>query len=230
MPAAIRDLPAPTAQAVRTAPVQPAPKPAARTAVTAPKATVTAPKVTAPASALKPVLIPELPQDRVVAGRIVHAVHPGESPASIARKYGVPVKRLVAENRIGRRTRLDVGRELTVPAGVRIAMNGQTVQFDVAPRFLGGLTIVPARQLAQEAGARVYWDRRTREVRIFGEKTIVLKPGSRTALVNGRAVTLDAPVQLESGRTLVPLRFLVDVMRLEADYDLRSGFVSLRSA
>lgn len=225
-PAAIRNVPAPTAptaRVVRTAPVKPAPKPLAGAAA-APAA------VSAKPAALTPAVIRELPQDRLAHGRIVHAVHPGETASSIARKYGVPVKRLLAENHIGRRTRLAVGSELTVPAGLRIAMNGRTVQFDVPPRFLGSLTVVPARQLAEEAGGRVYWDRRTREVRIFGEKTIVLKPGSRTAWVNGRSVTLDAPVELESGRTLVPLRFLVDVLRLQADYDLQSGFVSLRSA
>jgi hypothetical protein len=160
----------------------------------------------------------------------VHAVHPGESPGSIARAYGVPVKRLMAQNHIGRAMRLPVGRELVIPAGIRIAMNGSPVQFDVAPRVEGGMTLVPVRGLVQEAGARVVWDRSSREVRIFGERTIVLRPGSRTARVNGQVITLDAPVSIEDGRALVPLRFLLDAMRLDADYDLRSGSISLRSA
>jgi hypothetical protein len=92
------------------------------------------------------------------------------------------------------------------------------------------MAVVPVRGLAQEAGARVVWDRRSREVRIFGEQTIVLRPGSRTAWVNGQAITLDAPVALEGGRALAPLRFLTTAMRLQADYDLRSGSVELRSA
>lgn len=47
---------------------------------------------------------------------------------------------------------------------VRLQVNGETVQPDVAPQIINGRAMVPARWIAQALGASVHWDDATRTV------------------------------------------------------------------
>lgn len=180
---------------------------------------------------LKPVIVPTLPSDRVKGGRIIHAVRPGETPERVARAYGVPVKRLLASNHLGRRGQFALGETIAVPSPVRIALNDLPIQFDVAPRIQNGVTTAALRQICEAAGGQVDWDAKTKEVRATsGATEIVLRIGSRFATVNGQRVALDTIAAVYGGRTLVPVKFLTDALKLHAEYDLRSGEISLHRA
>lgn len=182
----------------------------------------------APKHSLKPVIVPELPQDRVHNGRIIHAVRPGDTPAQVARIYGVPVKRLLAANHLGRRGEFRIGEKVAIPSPVRIAFNDEPVQFDVAPRIDNGVTTAGLRGICEAAGGQVEWNAKTREVRVTSNGTdIVLRIGSRFATVNGQRIALEVASGIHGGRTLVPVRFLTDALKLHAEYDLRSGEISL---
>ncbi|HEY3413333.1 MAG TPA: Ig-like domain-containing protein [Armatimonadota bacterium] len=186
--------------------------------------------IAAPAhkQALKPVIVPELPPDRVHNGRIVHAVRPGDTPAHVARTYGVTVKRLLAANLRARQWQFRIGQTVTIPSPVRIAFNDEPVQFDVAPRIISGITTAGLRGICEAAGGKVEWNAKTHEVRVVsGETDIVLRIGSRFARVNGERVALDVAAGIHGGRTLVPVRFLTDALKLHAEYDLRSGEINL---
>jgi hypothetical protein len=175
-----------------------------------------------------PSVIRELPADRVEGGAIRHAVRPGESVASIARAYGVPAKRLLAANSLGRRAAPRIGDMLAIPTPVRIALNDAPIPFDVAPRIRDGMTLAAFRQVYEQAGGRVSWDATRREVRATGGgANVIVHIGSAHALVNGHKVRLDAPAFIEDGRTFLPVGFMVAAMNLRAEYDLRSGSISL---
>lgn len=211
--------PKPTATAVR------AMKPARSAAAPKRVARVESPAVPRPA------IIPELPADTVQNGRIRHAVRPGETPRQIARAYGVPVKKLIAANNIGKRSPARIGQVLEVPAPVRIALNDTPVQFDVAPRIQNGMTLAALRQVYEQAGGKVTWNAARREVRATGAgANIVVHIGSREAIVNGHKITLDAPAFIEAGRTFLPVRFMVASLGLTAEYDLRAGSINLTAA
>jgi hypothetical protein len=215
-PAHLKDALQPTAKAVHV------PK-AAHVAAAAP-----AHRSTAISASPRPAVIRELPADRVDGGAIHHAVRPGESVASIARAYGVPVKRLLAANSLGRRSAPRIGVVLEVPTPVRIALNDAPIPFDVAPQIRDGMTLAAFRQVYEQAGGRVSWDASRREVRATGGgANVIVHIGSAEALVNGRRVRLDAPAFIEDGRTFLPVGFMVAAMHLRAEYDLRSGSISL---
>jgi hypothetical protein len=54
---------------------------------------------------------------------------------------------------------------------------------------------------------------------ILNGKTIILYINSKTALIDGHKVTLDAPPEIMSGSTMVPLRFVGEAFNQTVDYD-----------
>jgi hypothetical protein len=182
-PAHITASPRPTAPAVRAARSARPTRPTTKVA-----------RATQPIIDLRPEIIRELPADRVQDGHIRHAIRPGETVADLAHRYGVPVRRLLAENHLGRRADLRIGHDVRIPAPFRVAFNDETVQFDVAPRIENGVTLAALRQVYEQAGGRLTWNPARREVRATdASANIILRVGSREALVNGRRLMLAAP-------------------------------------
>lgn len=96
-----------------------------------------------------------------------------------------------------------------------IIMKGITFHFDVPPVIKNGRTLVPVRGLTEGLGAKVSWDQQTQKVTIaYQGKTILLQLGKQTALVNGKTVALDAPVEILDSRVLVPVRFIAESLGL----------------
>jgi len=96
---------------------------------------------------------------------------------------------------------------------IRIFIDGQELELDVAPRISGGRTLVPMRAIFEEFGLTVNWNEEDRTVTGEGVGLIV-KFGidSNQATVNGLVHTLDTPAMIVDGRTMVPLRFLSEVL------------------
>jgi len=96
-------------------------------------------------------------------------------------------------------------------APIRVTINGAPLTMDVAPTLQNGRTLVPMRAIFEALGAQVHWDEATRTIRAYRrEDAIILELGNRTAWVNGPSRQLDiAPVAV-GGRTMVPLRFVLD--------------------
>lgn len=90
-------------------------------------------------------------------------------------------------------------------------VNGATAALDVAPYVKAGRTMVPFRFLSEQLGAYVEWNEAAQSVTyLLGEDTIVLTIGSTVAMVNDVAKTLDVAPEVTSGRTMVPLRFVLE--------------------
>lgn len=107
------------------------------------------------------------------------------------------------------------GRQFKLTIGQKTAnVFGRTVTNDVAPVIRNGRTMLPARFVAENLGAEVFWDAgRPDEVVITRrEVRIVLTVGSSTAYVNGEAVTLDSAPFLEHDRTYCPVRFICETL------------------
>lgn len=58
--------------------------------------------------------------------------------------------------------------------------------------------------------------------------SIVLIIGNKTAFVNGNAVRLDVPAMIESGRTLVPLRFISENLQKQVEWDNTSKTIFIK--
>lgn len=93
---------------VAEAPVEPAP-----IAEAAPQPVADAPATPAP-TAEEPQPVADVPANEAVAS--TYTVKPGDSAISIARRFGVDVDQLLAENTVTNRNRVLIGQVLTIPA------------------------------------------------------------------------------------------------------------------
>lgn len=102
---------------------------------------------------------------------------------------------------------------------------GRKVEFPDQQPFLDVETTrvyVPLRFVSEALGAKVSWDGNTANVSA-GPVTIRIPAGRREALVEGkgavRAVSLDAPALVLNSRTVVPLRFVSEVLGCRVTWD-----------
>lgn len=96
---------------------------------------------------------------------------------------------------------------------VKVAIDGTLVKFPDAQPYINnvGRTMVPVRFISEQLGYNVAWDGVKRMVTIDnGQKKIKLTVGAHQAIVEGKAVYLDAPVTISQSRTYVPIRFITE--------------------
>ncbi len=114
---------------------------------------------------------------------------------------------------------------------VTVTVDGNLVVFDQPPVMVGGRVLIPMRGVFQRLGARVEWvDSAQQVIARRGSTVVVLQPGVRSALVDGRTIVLDVPALIMGGRTLVPLRFVGQALGARVDWNDASRIVSVSSA
>ncbi|MDP3058379.1 MAG: DUF3798 domain-containing protein, partial [bacterium] len=104
---------------------------------------------------------------------------------------------------------LGMGTASASTAPIRIMFDGKYLTLDVDPMIQSGRTMVPFRVLFEALGSSVNWNAATQTVSgVKGTTSVSLVIGSTTAVVNGKATTLDVAPSIINGRTMVPLRFV----------------------
>ncbi|MHB8157766.1 MAG: copper amine oxidase N-terminal domain-containing protein [Desulfocucumaceae bacterium] len=107
-----------------------------------------------------------------------------------------------------------------VDPSIKVFLNGNLLHFDVSPIIEKGRTLVPMRAIGEALGAYVDWDGQDNKVNLIkGETYIKLKIGDPVAVVNHKAVNIDAPAIIINGRTLVPLRFIAESFEADVKWD-----------
>lgn len=99
---------------------------------------------------------------------------------------------------------------------------GESVTYDVAPVIVSGRTMLPARYVAENLGARVEWDSSLGAGTVTitkGDTEIVLFIGEMYATVNGEKVDLDTEPFIQSGRTFYPARFIAERLGASVAWD-----------
>ncbi|MCC5910523.1 MAG: N-acetylmuramoyl-L-alanine amidase [Clostridiaceae bacterium] len=118
-----------------------------------------------------------------------------------------------------------------------LKMFGEKIETDVPPVLHNSRTLLPVRFVAESMGAEVEWDQEQYAATITTEdKEILLMIDSPLAVVNGEIKPLPdevAPKILTykgSGRTMVPVRFVAEVLGLEVDWDndTRTAIINYR--
>lgn len=115
---------------------------------------------------------------------------------------------------------------------IEIILDGRLLTSEAPPYIKpkNNVTMVPLRVISEGLGAQVDWLPVTKSVTINKDgNTIVLRKGSPTAQVNGTAVSLDVSVEISSGRTMVPLRFVGEQLGLQVDWNSASRTITLTS-
>jgi len=118
------------------------------------------------------------------------------------------------------------------PAQIKVNVNGSPVNFPTTgPQKIGGRVLVPLRGVMEKIGAFVGWDAATRTVTAQkGDIDLSMRLGERTAVVNGRTVTLDVPAQSINGVTMVPLRFMGETLGAEVLWDAATETININLA
>jgi GH25 family lysozyme M1 (1,4-beta-N-acetylmuramidase) len=107
-------------------------------------------------------------------------------------------------------------------------INGKEQQLDIAPFTVENRTMVPIRFISEALGAKVNWNPAKQQVTInMNNATLVLTNGQKTALVNGKAVTLDVPSRIVKDRTFVPLRFISENLGRHIDYNTNTQSITI---
>jgi tetratricopeptide (TPR) repeat protein len=107
--------------------------------------------------------------------------------------------------------------------GIKAFVNGEHPNFDVPPVIKEGRTLIPFRAIAEALQADVAYEYETKTITVSKNGVEVkLVLGESTAYINGQAVQLDVPAQLEKGRTLVPIRFLSEALNANVQWDAQS--------
>ena len=96
----------------------------------------------------------------------------------------------------------------------------KAIILDAPPQIVSGRTLVPLRFIAEAMGSKVEWIASSKEIILrLGDKTIKLQVGLKEALINNQdKVILDVPPMIMEGRTMVPLRFVAEVLNSKVDW------------
>ncbi|MDR2182776.1 MAG: hypothetical protein LBE55_01245 [Clostridiales bacterium] len=114
-----------------------------------------------------------------------------------------------------------------------VFFNGQRMEFDQPPVIVNDRTMVPFRAIFEAFGADIEWDGEQRRITATHpyQPRIVLDIGSERAFVSGQPHYLDAApfIVAETGRTLVPIRFISEAYGAEVDWDNENRNVIIRT-
>lgn len=92
-------------------------------------------------------------------------------------------------------------------SGIKVILDGKTLDFDVPPVIQDGRTLVPMRAIFEKLGYTVEWNEENRAIKATdGSNTINMYIDFYTFWRNGEALPTDVAPCIVDGRTLVPVR------------------------
>jgi len=132
------------------------------------------------------------------------------------------------------------GANVSANTNVRVLVEGQEITFaDQGPVIVNGRTLVPLRDVFEAIGFTVTWDRDTQTALLNKEhinvsiqigapyfSVAVYNPGSLAG--HGVIIPLEVPAQIIGGRTLLPLRAVLESVGYQLQWDeaTRTVFVT----
>ncbi len=113
---------------------------------------------------------------------------------------------------------------------ITVLLDGNAIEFDVAPIIENDRTLVPLRAIFEALGAQVEWDGENETVTSAkGNNICVLQIGGKM-FVNGVEKELDVPAKIVEDRTLVPLRAVSEAYECKVDWNGDTRTVTITTA
>lgn len=119
----------------------------------------------------------------------------------------------------------------------KIAYNGSLIEFDVKSFNMNGRIMAPARQIAEILGAEIEWNSETQSAWVYTKRYSIEIPIGQKALYihkdhdmnnNPIKVEMDVETSMKDGRTIVPVRFLVESLGKEPIWDSSIKTVNIK--
>lgn len=109
-------------------------------------------------------------------------------------------------------------------------MNGRPLVCDVPPTIKNDRVLVPLRAIFEALGCDVAYDEEFDGAYVYASKDkelIVHKIGSDSIFVNGDTVPMDVGSEINSGRTLIPLRAVSEALGCDVSWNPEEYSVSV---
>ncbi|WP_068779438.1 stalk domain-containing protein [Paenibacillus sp. GM2] len=114
---------------------------------------------------------------------------------------------------------------------VSVYLDGQQLQLEIEPILVRGTVLVPMRGLFEAQGAKLAWEGSSKTVTATKDETkLTYRIGDSVAQLNGQAINLTAPGQIERGYSLVPLRFVSEALGSSVKWEADTKTVIITSA
>ena len=110
---------------------------------------------------------------------------------------------------------------------IEIRLNGYRLASDVPPVLRDSRTFVPIRVIAEAVGFEVNYNEESQTVMMnhaLSNTLITMNVGMSQATINSAVVDMPVPVFVESGRTMVPVRFISEALNSHVEW--RPGYNS----
>ena len=104
---------------------------------------------------------------------------------------------------------------------ITVTIDNTPVNFaDQAPTIINGRTLVPARGVFEALGFDPSWNEQAQQVTLSRDRDIILiSIGSATFTTNGVSHTLDVPAQIINGRTMLPIRAVLESLGYDLNWE-----------
>ena len=107
--------------------------------------------------------------------------------------------------------------EPNICSGINGKESNGTYYMDVQPQLRDGRTYVPIQVVSKFLGANITWQNPNVLIG-YGDTSLTLTLGSKTAVKNDTELTLDAAPYAKNGRTMVPIRFIAEAFGCKVGY------------
>ncbi|WP_186327994.1 copper amine oxidase N-terminal domain-containing protein [Paenibacillus xylanexedens] len=115
-------------------------------------------------------------------------------------------------------------------ARISIYINDAELSSAQAPVMKGGRVLVPLRSIFEGLDAKVSYTNRTKTiVATRDDQEVTLKLCSKTAYINGEAISLDVPANTIKGNTMVPIRFVSEAFGEKVFWNSRNQRVDIKT-
>ena len=110
---------------------------------------------------------------------------------------------------------------------ITVTIDGVTVDFEGQPPVIvDGRTLVPVRGVFEALGFEVAWNQDLGIATLINPDFVVIVTiGSDFFRANGREIPLDVPAQIIAGRTMLPIRAVVESVGYNVDWDQSTNTV-----
>ena len=118
--------------------------------------------------------------------------------------------------------------EVMAARTVEVTYNNMALELSNEPKMVEQRIMLPLRDISRQLGYEVNWEKATGKIEVVdGSYKVILQLGSKSAVVNGEAITIETAPQSIHGVTYVPLRFVGEAMELGVQWNDKESKVNL---
>lgn len=122
--------------------------------------------------------------------------------------------------------KVQINSPILIKNGARTAVDPEN--YDTVPVIRDERTLLPVRAVVENLDGEAEWNDESKEVTIkYNDTEIKLTLNSQTAYVNGEEKTLDTAPVIINDRTMLPVRFIAENLKLNVDWDNTSKTVTI---